>query len=68
VKVSGDKTAKVSDGEYGQIECSFPNGVQVNCLVGIDIPGKDNFGSGFNCNVLSVNKLLQFGRNNPICK
>jgi hypothetical protein len=37
VKVSGDRTANVSDGEYGRIEVSFPNGVQVNCPVGIDI-------------------------------
>jgi hypothetical protein len=37
VKVSGDKTAKVSDGAYGRIEVSFPNRVQVNCLVGIDV-------------------------------
>ena len=37
VKVSGDRTASVSDGEYGRIEVSFPNGVQVNCPVGIDI-------------------------------
>jgi hypothetical protein len=37
VKVSGDRTAKVSDGEYGRIEVSFPNGVQVSCPVGIDI-------------------------------
>ena len=25
VKVSGDRTANVSDGEYGRIEVSFPN-------------------------------------------
>jgi transposase-like protein len=37
VKVSGDRTANVSDGEYGRIEVSFPNGVQVSCPVGIDI-------------------------------
>ena len=37
VKVSGDRTAKVSDGEYGRIEVSFPNGVQMSCPVGIDI-------------------------------
>jgi len=37
VKVSGDRTANVSDGEYGRIEVSFPNGVQLNCPVGIDI-------------------------------
>ena len=37
VKVSGDRTSKVLDGEYGRIEVSFPNGVQVNCPVGIDI-------------------------------
>jgi transposase-like protein len=37
VKVSGDRTANVSDGEYGRIEVSFPNGVQLSCPVGIDI-------------------------------
>lgn len=37
VKVSGDRTTKVSDGEYGRIEVSFPNGVEVSCPVGIDI-------------------------------
>jgi hypothetical protein len=37
VKVSGDRTANVSDGEYGRIEVSFPNGVQVSCPAGIDI-------------------------------
>jgi len=37
VKVSGDRTAKVLDGEYGRIEVSFPNGVQMSCPVGIDI-------------------------------
>jgi hypothetical protein len=37
VKVSGDRTAKVSDGEYGRIEVSFPNGVQMSCPVRIDI-------------------------------
>lgn len=36
VKVSGDRTSKVLEGEYGRIEVSFPNGVQVSCLVGID--------------------------------
>ena len=37
VKVSGDRTAAGTDGEYGRIEVSFPNGVQLNCPVGIDI-------------------------------
>ena len=37
VKVSGDRTANVSDGEYGRIDVSFPNGVQLSCPVGIDI-------------------------------
>jgi len=37
VKVSGDKTANVSGGEYGRIEVSFPNGIQLSCPVGIDI-------------------------------
>ena len=37
VKVSGDRTANVSDGEYGRIEVSFPNGVQLSCPVGIYI-------------------------------
>jgi len=34
VKVSG--TAADADGEYGRIEVSFPNGVQLSCPVGID--------------------------------
>jgi hypothetical protein len=37
VKVSGDRTTKISDGEYGRIEVLFPNGVQVSCPVEIDI-------------------------------
>jgi transposase-like protein len=37
VKVSGDRTAADTDGEYGRIEVSFPNGVQLSCPVGIDI-------------------------------
>jgi hypothetical protein len=37
VKVSGGRTANVSDGEYGRIEVYFPNGVQMSCPVGIDI-------------------------------
>jgi hypothetical protein len=37
MKVSGDRTANVSDGEYGRIEVSFLNGVQLSCPVGIDI-------------------------------
>jgi transposase-like protein len=35
VKVSG--TTADTDGKYGRIEVSFPNGVQLNCPVGIDI-------------------------------
>jgi len=37
VKVSGDGTTNVSDGEYGRIEVSFPNVVQLSCPVGIEI-------------------------------
>ncbi len=37
VKVSGDRTTKVSEGEYGRIEILFPNGVQLSFPVGIDI-------------------------------
>jgi len=37
MKVSGDRTANVSDGEFGRIEVSFLNGVQLSCPVGIDI-------------------------------
>ena len=37
VKVSGDRTANVSDGEYRRIEISFPNGVQLSCPAGIGI-------------------------------
>jgi hypothetical protein len=28
VKVSDNRTANVSDGEYGRIEVSFPNGIR----------------------------------------
>jgi transposase-like protein len=28
VKVSGNRTTNVSDGEYGRIEVSFPNGIR----------------------------------------
>ena len=37
VKVSSGRTATVTDGDYGRIEVSFPNGVQMSCPVGIDI-------------------------------
>jgi transposase-like protein len=37
VKVSNGRTATVSNEDYGRIEVSFPNGVQLNCPVGIDI-------------------------------
>lgn len=37
VKVSGNRMPSDTDGEYGRIEVSFPNGVQLSCPVGIDI-------------------------------
>jgi hypothetical protein len=37
VEVSGNRTAPVISEGYGRIEVSFPNGVQLNCPVGIDI-------------------------------
>jgi hypothetical protein len=37
VKVSGDRTATVTNEGYNRIEVSFPNGVQLSCPAEIDI-------------------------------
>jgi hypothetical protein len=37
VKVSSVRAATVTNEDYGRIEVSFPNGVQLSCPVGIDI-------------------------------
>jgi hypothetical protein len=63
----------------GRINVPFPNGIQLCCPIGIDIEQFKKLISfyivqlsssvvlPFNRNALSVNKLLQFGWNNPIC-